>query len=235
MPDENDNSQSPQPILIQGGGIAPSENDPTKQENAPQPTPEESVESPDESQSNPTNYLAEAIERYEALEKEESVGNSFVILALLITAVSLLIGIPAVLDGLTGGVGDDGAAQLCCGGLFVAIVLGVTGGTQASVHEVKLKNAMKEVSDAVNYKGENDKNRHLVRALAFIGGGWLLNQPWVGEPITPFLGGVGVLLFCIGLLLLVYWLLVDAESNSKATKKKILDAARSQLRINEEE
>jgi len=178
--------------------------------------------------------IRHALQHYEALEKEANVGNSFVILALLITGVSLFIGIPAVLDGLSGGVGDDGAAQLCCGGLFVAIVLGVTGVTQANVHEVKLKNAMKEVSDAVNYKRENDANRFLVRALALMGGGWLLAQPWASEPIESLLG-VGVLLFCIGLLLLVSWLVADAEDNSKATKKKILDAARSQLRINEEE
>lgn len=182
----------------------------------------------------PIERIRHALQQYEALEKERNVGTSFVLLALLITGVSLMIGIPALLDGLSGGVGDDGALELCLGGLFVASVLGVAGGTQATAHGVKLKNAMREVSDAVNYKEEKDAQRLLVRALAVMGGGWLLAQPWSSKPIEPLLG-LGVLLFIIGLLMLVPWLVADASINSKGTKKKILDAARSQLRANEDE
>lgn len=180
--------------------------------------------------------IGHALQHYEALEKEKLVGTPYVLLALVIAGGSLLIGIPAVLDGFSGGGGggDDEALELCFGGLFVAFVLGLAGSMQATAHGVKLNNAMREVSDAVNYREETDKNRHLIHALAFMGGGWLLAQPWANEHIEGLLGA-GVLLFCIGLLLLLSWLVADAESNSKATKKKILDAARSQLRINEEE
>jgi len=103
---------------------------------------------------------------------------------------------------------------------------------QATAHGVKLNNAMREVSNAVNYKEENDGKPILVRALAFMGGGWLLAQPWTTEPIEA-LHWIGVLLSMIGLLLLVPWL--AADSNDKVTKKKILDAARSQLRTEEDE
>jgi len=123
---------------------------------------------------------------------------------------------------------------LCFGGLFVAFVLGLAGSMQATAHGVKLNNAMREVSNAVNYREETDKNRHLIRALAFMGGGWLLAQPWTTEPIEA-LHRIGVLLSMIGLLLLVPWLVADAESKSEATKKKILDAANSQLRTEEDE
>ena len=60
---EEQQPKPPQPILIQGSGIEPSENDPPTQDDAPQPTPAEPVASPDDGQTNPTNRLADANER----------------------------------------------------------------------------------------------------------------------------------------------------------------------------
>jgi hypothetical protein len=149
MPDENDNSQPPQPVLIQGGGIAPSENDPTTQENAPQPTPEESVDSPDESQSNPTNYLAEAIERYESLKSTSDPGNILIAISFVIMAVSLFIGVSAAMDGLfNGGTGDG--TELCFGGLLTGALLSGVGALQSSSYHEQLKKALAEIKSLAN-------------------------------------------------------------------------------------
>ena len=134
MPDENDNSQPPQPILIQGGGIAPLENDLTTQDDAPQPTPTEPVSSPDESQSNPTNYLAEAIERYESLKSTSDPGNGLAVLGLVLMAIGLFIGVSAAMDGLfNGGTGEG--VELCFGGLFFGALLCVGGVAQSASYQ----------------------------------------------------------------------------------------------------
>ena len=148
MAEEINNSQPPQPILIQGGGIEPSENDPTTQENAPQPTPDESVDLPDESQSNPTNYLAEAIERYESLKSTSDPGNGLAVLGLIMMVVSFFIGVSAVIDGFSGGSGDG--LTLCFGGLFIGLLVCVGGVAQSATYQGELKKALAEIKSLAN-------------------------------------------------------------------------------------
>ena len=148
MPDENDKSQPPQPILIQEGGIAPSENDPTTQENAPQTTPEASVDLPDESQSNPTNYLAEAIERYEALKSRDDPGNGLAVIGLLLMVIGLFIGVSALMDTFSGGSGDG--VTLCFGGLFIGLLVCVGGVSQSATYQGELKKTLAEIKSLAN-------------------------------------------------------------------------------------
>ena len=148
MPDENVNSQPPQPILIQGGGIAPSENDLATQDDALQPTPTEPVSSPDESQSNPTNYLAEAIERYESLKSTSDPGNGLAVLGLILMVVSLFIGVSAVIDGFSGGSGDG--LTLCFGGLFIGLLVCVGGVSQSTTYQGELKKTLAEIKSLAN-------------------------------------------------------------------------------------
>lgn len=148
MAEETNNSQPPQPILIQGGGIEPSENDPTTQDDAPQPTPTEPVASPDESQPNPTNYLAEAIERYEALKSGSDPGNALVVIGLVLMAISLFIGVSALMDGLSGGSGDG--VELCFGGLFIGLLVCVGGVAQSASYQGELKKILAEIKSLAN-------------------------------------------------------------------------------------
>ena len=149
MAEETNNSQPPQPILIQGGGIETSENDPTTQDDAPQPTPTEPVASPDESQPNPTNYLAEAIERYEALKSKSDPGNVLAVIGLILMVVSLFIGVSAVIEGLTGGGSGDGVT-LCFGGLFIGLLVCVGGVSQSTSYQGELKKTLAEIKSLAN-------------------------------------------------------------------------------------
>ena len=148
MAEETNNSQPPQPILIQGGGTEPSENDPTTQENAPQPTPTEPVSSPDESQSNPTNYLAEAIERYESLKSTSDPGNGLAVLGFILMVVSFFIGVSALMDMFSGGSGDG--VTLCFGGLFIGLLVCVGGVAQSASYQGELKKTLAEIKSLAN-------------------------------------------------------------------------------------
>ena len=134
---EEQQPKLPQPILIQGGGIEPSENDPPTQDDAPQPTPAEPVASPDDGQTNPTNRLAEAIERYEALKSRSDPGNALVVLGLVLMAISLFIGVTTVMGDTLGGSGDG--VTLCFGGLFIGLLVCVGGVAQSATYQGELK------------------------------------------------------------------------------------------------
>ncbi len=119
---------------------------------------------------------------------------------------------------------------------FVAIIILPIVGVIAFVlliiwaifHERNQSKKMKEEAQNYDVKiEEGDTKRHLVRSLALIGGGWLLSQPWNVRDRIESLAIIGIILFLLGLILLGYWLVSDAE-NSSRKKKKILAAAKSQ-------
>ena len=116
--------------------------------------------------------------------------------------------------------------------LFGAIILPIVGVIAfvlwMILHQINYSKKMKE--DAKNYDvkiEEGDTKRHLVRGLALIGGGWLLSQPWNVQNRIESLAIIGIILFLLGLILLVYWLVSDVE-NSSRKKNEILAAAKSQ-------
>ena len=216
MPDENDNSQPPQPILIQGGGIAPSENDPTTQENAPQPTPDESVDLPDESQSNPTNYLAEAIERYESLKSTSDPGNILIAISFVIMAVSLFIGVSAAMDGLfNGGTGDG--AELCCGGLLTGALLCGVGALQSSSYHEQLKKALAEIKSLANLPEKKATPSYALLGFILCALGILV--------IGIIEGPIGALLLVVGL----FTLLGEAFGTTSEKPEDVLAAAKKEL------
>ncbi|MGB1659829.1 MAG: hypothetical protein ACPHHS_04985, partial [Candidatus Poseidoniaceae archaeon] len=65
-------------------------------------------------------------------------------------------------------------------------------------------------------------------------GGWLLAQPWGGENQIEILLNVGVILFLLGLVWLMFWLVADATNSPANKEKKILAAAKSQLKRKED-
>ena len=78
-------------------------------------------------------------------------------------------------------------------------------------------------------KEDNSTKRHLVISLALIGGGWLLAQPWAREPKIESVATVGIMLFLLGLIWFMFWLVADAANSPAKRKKKILAAKKSQL------
>jgi hypothetical protein len=218
MPDEMDNSQPPQPILIQGGGIEPSEDDPTSQDDAPQPTPTESVASPNDAQPNPTNRLAEAIERYEALKSTSDPGNGLIAISFVIMAVSLFIGILAAIDGLSGGTGDG--AELCCGGLLTGALLGGGGAVQSNAYHERLKKDLAEVKSLADVGLPKKKVMTPVLTTGLI-------MSVLGFSITNVIESVvGPLLFLVGLLTLCSWVLTLSPSEKP---EDVLAAAKKEL------
>ena len=145
---DDDSTQPPQPILIQGGGIEPSENDPPTQDDSPQPTPNEPVASPDDGQTNRTNLLAEAIERYESLKSRSDPGNVLVVIGFVLMGIGLFIGVSAVMDAFSGGSGDG--VTLCFGGLFIGLLVCVGGVAQSASYQGELKKTLAEIKSLAN-------------------------------------------------------------------------------------
>ena len=116
--------------------------------------------------------------------------------------------------------------------LFAAIVLPIALGIAIVlwmiIHQREHSKKMKEEAKKYDVKiEEGDTKRHLVRSLTLIGGGWLLSQPWNIQNRIESLAIIGIILFLLGLILLGYWLVADAE-NSSRKKKEILAVAKSQ-------
>ena len=221
MAEEINNSQPPQPILIQGGGIEPSENDPTTQENAPQPTPDESVDLPDESQSNPTNYLAEAIERYESLKSTSDPGNILIAISFVIMAVSLFIGVSAAMDGLfNGGTGDG--TELCCGGLLTGALLSGVGALQSSSYHEQLKKALAEIKSLANLPEKKATPSYALLGFILCALGILV--------IGIIEGPIGALLLVVGL----FTLLGEAFGTTSEKPEDVLVAAKKEVLRREE-
>ena len=217
MAEETNNSQPPQPILIQGGGIEPSENDPTTQDDAPQPTPTEPVASPDESQPNPTNYLAEAIERYEALKSGSDPGNALVVIGLVLMAISLFIGVSALMDGLSGGSGDG--VELCFGGLFIGLLVCVGGVAQSASYQGELKKTLAEIKSLANLPQKKATPSHVLLGSILCALGILV--------IGIVDGVLGFLMLLAGLFTLLSGELVGSTSEKHedvliAAKKEVL-------------
>lgn len=134
MAKEPDESNRPQPILIDSGTPAleteASENDATVRHDLPQP--------------NASKPLAQAVERYESLKSTSDPGNFFAVFGLVIMAVSLFIGVSAAMDGLFNGGSGDGV-ELCFGGLFIGALLCVGGVAKSASHQGERKKALAEV------------------------------------------------------------------------------------------
>ena len=221
MPDENDNSQPPQPILIQGGGIAPSKNDLTTQDDAPQPTPAEPAASPNDANPNATSGLALAIERYEDLKSKSDSGNGLAVLGIVLMVVSLFIGVSAMMEGLTGGGGggDDGLT-LCFGGLFIGALVGVAGLAQGISHQGELKKALAVVKALADIDIPKEKVNSPVLTTGLI-------MSVLGFSITNAIESVvGPLLFSVGLLTLCNWVLTLSPSEKP---EDLLAAAKKDL------
>ena len=201
--------------------------------------PEDVASGPSADQVDDSNLdkIKDALDRYTELEKEKNPGGASFLAAALITAGSLFIGITVGFSEMFGGgSGGDGALGLCFAGLIIAGILVTAGFSQAQAHEVKIKKAFKDVSDSVNYneKDDNDAKIHLKISLALIGGGWLLAQPWARENTIQSLEYVGIVFFLLGLVWLMFFLVADATNSSANKKKKILAAARSKLKMEED-
>ena len=220
MPDEMDDSQPPQPILIQGGGIEPSEDDPTSQDDAPQPTPAEPVASPNHANPNATRALAQAIERYEDLKSRSDPGNGLVILGFVLMVVSLFIGVSAMMEGLTGGGGGDDGLTLCFGGLFIGVLLGAGGLAQSASYQGEVKKALAEIKALADVGIPKKKANSPVLTTGLI-------MSVLGFSITNVIESVvGPLLFCVGLLTLCSWVLTLPTSEKP---EDVLAAAKKEL------
>jgi hypothetical protein len=221
MPDEMDNSQPPQPILIQGGGIEHSEDDPTTQDDAPQPTPAEPVTLPNDANPNATSGLAQAIRRYENLKSKSDPGNGLAILGSVLIAVSLFIGVSAVVDGFSGGSGDvDDGLTLCFGGLFIGVLLGAGGLAQSASYQREVKKALAEVKALADIGIPKKKANSTVLTTGLI-------MSVLGFSITNAIESVvGPLLFCVGLFTLCNWVLTLPPSEKP---EDVLAAAKKEL------
>ena len=218
MPDEMDDSQPPQPILIQGGGIEPSEDDPTSQDDAPQPTPAEPVASPNHANPNATRALAQAIERYEDLKSRSDPGNGLAILGIVLMVVSLFIGVSAVIDGFSGGSGDG--LSLCFGGLFIGVLLGAGGLAQSASYQGEVKKALAEIKALADVGIPKKKANSPALTTGLI-------MSVLGFSITNVIESVvGPLLFCVGLLTLCNWVLTLPTSEKP---EDVLAAAKKEL------
>lgn len=215
---------------------APLQSDPTEEVSIDLQREKDSV-SEHQADDSGLDKIKDALDRYTELKKEKKPGGALVVLAALLVAVSLFIGITTGLSEMSGGgSGGEGDLGLCFAGLILAGILGTAGFSQAGAHEVRLKKAFKDVSESVNYNEKDDYNTkiHLKISLALIGGGWLLAQPWGGENQIEILLNVGVILFLLGLVWLMFWLVADATNSSANKEKKILAAAKSQLKWKED-
>ena len=220
MAEETNNSQPPQPILIQGGGIETSENDPTTQDDAPQPTPTEPVASPDESQPNPTNYLAEAIERYEALKSRPDPGNVLAVIGFVLMGIGLFIGVSAVMEAFSGGssYADDGLS-LCFGGLFIGLLVCVGGVAQSASYQGELKKTLAEIKSLANLPEKKETPSHVLAGSILCALGILV--------IGIVDGVLGFLLLLGGLFTLLFGALTGSTSGKDedvlvAAKKEVL-------------
>jgi len=179
-----------------------------------------------------------ALDRYTELEARGTPGVALIVISALLVLGSLYIGITVGLSGLSGGGGSGGEEgfEMCCAGFILAGILGVAGFSQAGAHGVKLNEAFKDVSESVNYNktGKNNAKTHLKISLGLIVGGWLIAQPWASENVTESIATIGIALFLLGLVWLMYWLLADAAKSTGKNKKKILAAARSQIKRKED-
>lgn len=157
---------APQSIVIQASTAMPTE----LPDIAAVPT--EPVASPEDQQPEATNYLAQAIERYESLKLMPDAGNGFAVFGLIVMVVSLFIGASAVMDGLGGGTGDG--VELCFGGLFIGLLLGLGGAASSASYQGKLKKALAEVKTLADLPEKEATSSYVAPGAVLIGAGLLL-------------------------------------------------------------
>ncbi len=157
---------APQSIVIQASTAMPTE----LPDIAAVPT--EPVASPEDQQPEATNYLAQAIERYESLKLMPDAGNGFAVFGLIVMVVSLFIGASAVMDGLGGGNGDG--VELCFGGLFIGLLLGLGGAASSASYQGKLKKALAEVKTLADLPEKEATSSYVAPGAVLIGAGLLL-------------------------------------------------------------
>lgn len=203
MAEEPEGNSPPQPIVIHASPstletealpiLEPSVSDSTPQGGTPQPTPDEPVASPDDGQTNLTNRLAEAIERYETLKSTSDPGNVLIAISFLIMAVSLFIGVSAAIDGLFNGGSGDGA-ELCCGGLLTGALLGGGGALQSNSYHEEVKKALAEVKALAGIPEKKTTSPVLATGLILCVLGVLFIPFWDLIGLFMLLGGLGTLL-----------------------------------------
>jgi len=199
MAEQTKEDGPPQPILISGGPVEPSVND---------------------AQPNPTNSLAQAIERYESLKSTSDPGNFFAVFGLVLMVVSLFIGVSAAMDGLFNGGSGDGV-ELCFGGLFIGLLVSVGGVAKSASHQGQLKKALAEVKAYADFPEKKTTSPFLAPGPILITLGALLIMFWDLIGLLMLLGGLGTLL-------------VGALTGSTSEKPEhVLAAAKEVLRRNE--
>ena len=205
---------APQSIVIQASTAMPTE----LPDIAAVPT--EPVASPEDQQPEATNYLAQAIERYESLKLMPDAGNGFAVFGLIVMVVSLFIGASAVMDGLGGGNGDG--VELCFGGLFIGLLLGLGGAASSASYQGKLKKALAEVKTLADLPEKEATSSYVAPGAVLIGAGLLLT---VNEAACfGFFGIVGgVFMFLLGAM----------GGFSSENPDNVLVAAKEVLRRNE--
>ena len=214
---EEQQPKPPQPILIQGGGIEPSENDPPTQDDSPEPTPNEPVASLDDGLPNPTNYLAEALERYESLKSRSDPGNILVFIGFVLMGIGLLIGVTAVMDAFSGGSGDG--VTLCFGGLFIGLLVCVGGVAQSASYQGELKKTLAEIKSLANLPEKKETPPYVLLGSILCALGILV--------IVSYDGVLGFLVLLGGLFTLLSGALVGSTSGKDedvliAAKKEVL-------------
>ena len=117
-----------------------------------------------------------------------------------------------------------------CGVFLVVVVLAEVGKSLSSSTKNNTELSGEDATSSTDGgKEDNSTKHHLKISLALIGGGWLLGQPWAREPKIQIVATVGVMLFLLGLIWFMFWLVADAANSPAKRKKKILAAKKSQL------
>jgi hypothetical protein len=176
---------------------------------------------PNDANPNATSGLAQAIRRYENLKSKSDPGNGLAILGSVLIAVSLFIGVSAVVDGFSGGSGDvDDGLTLCFGGLFIGVLLGAGGLAQSASYQGEVKKALAEVKALADLSTPKKKVNSPVLTAGLI-------MSVLGFSITNVIESVvGPLLFCVGLLTLCNWVLTLPTSEKP---EDVLAAAKKEL------
>ena len=223
-------SSAPKPILIHGDAGGPSENESTTPTEAPNSTPTEPGGSTSASHPKATSNLAHIIERYETLDAQSNPGTPLGIIALIFLLGGPILGF----SGLDNSTDLEGAANVCCGGLIIGFVLLLFASSQSNAYQKEVKQAFGAVKAAVNVSEPPKTYTLFVIAGVLIGGGFTLAQIGASETIDIVVG-IGVILFISGLLMFATWLQTNASTDNSKKKKRILEAAKSQLQYREEE
>lgn len=211
MAKEPDESNRPQPILIDSGTpaleIEASENDATVRHDPLQPK---------------ARYdLAQAIDRYEHLKSNSDPGNSLAVIGLVVMVVSLFIGVSAAIDGLFNGGSGEGVT-LCFGGLFVGALVCVGGVTHSASYQEHVKKALAEIRVLAGLPHKKATPSYVQPGIIM----WALG-------LLLFILNAGIVAFILFLGGLVLLLFASLNGSKSEKAEHVLAAAREVLRQNE--